>query len=107
VTPTGTGITGFDIHTVNESCNPGGGIWGGAHITGTIPIAADKTFSVNLTDSFTLSDGTLVNGTFTLHGTFTGTTASGTFKETDSFSYGGTPYSCSSGDATFTVAKTG
>lgn len=105
VTPTGNGITGFEIHTVNESCSPGGSFYGSAGITGTIPIASNGTFSVNLTGPFTLSDGTVVNDTFTMHGSFSGTTATGSFKESDSFSYQGTPFSCNSGDQTFTVTR--
>ena len=105
MTPTGDGITGFEIHTVNESCDPGGAFYGGSGITGTIPIASNGTFSVNLTGPFTLSDGTIVNDTFTLHGSFSGPTAIGSFKESDSFSSEGTPFSCNSGDQTFTLTK--
>jgi hypothetical protein len=108
VTSSGRGVTGFTVHTINESCDPyGGGIWGGAELTGTIPIRDDGTFDADASGTITFDDGTTADEHLTLHGAFTGGTATGTFTDRTSFSYQGTPITCSSGVVTWTVTKTG
>jgi hypothetical protein len=107
VNPSGNGITGFDIHTVNESCSPAGSVYGGVGLTGTIPVAADGTFSANVPIADTFDDGTALTGNFTLRGAFSGATATGSFTLTHSFAYQGTPVSCTSGLASFTVTRSG
>jgi hypothetical protein len=105
VRPDGASLTGLNIHTVNRSCNPGQGWWGPFGVTGVIPIASGGTWTLELPYTFGFSDGTTGTGHMSMKGAFSGTTLTGDFTDTSSFTYQGTPFSCSTKVVTFTASR--
>jgi hypothetical protein len=106
VTNGGYSLTGLYIHTVNQSCSPGGGIYGYFdYRNGVAPINQDGTFTIDIPSYFTFTDGTTGNGRFTMHGGFSGALAAGNLTLTTSFVRQGVTYSCSSGSVGFSTTR--
>jgi hypothetical protein len=103
VQPGGVSATGLDIHTVNESCNPSGGRWGGFTSSATYAITTDGTLTIDTPTVWT--NGGTTAGRFTLRAAFTGIVLTGNLTSTTTLTPQGTPTSCSSGLVTFTAMR--
>jgi len=74
----------------------------------TLPIAADGSFLFDDTFQSTLTvdqEKIPLSEHVTIHGKFDGTSASGDLNETDTFTYQGEGFSCTSGPVTWTASK--
>ena len=112
VTPDGTGVTHLVTGQINQSCDGPMTIYQGNLNYGdyTIPINSQGSFTTDETWKGTLSDGDTTVDTSThvvITGHFTGDTASGTLLKIIGFTWKGTPYSCTSGNQTWTAIRAG
>lgn len=103
----GLSLTNLQTGQINESCNPSDITLSGGNLSfpGPFLVASDGSFTINATVGGTIS-GNPVTGTVTITGKASGGTASGTYREDDSFTYNDTAYSCTTGDQTWTASKT-
>jgi hypothetical protein len=112
VTPDGKGLTNLTTGQINMSCSIGGttvgSTYGGnIHLTSTIPIASNGSFSATVNFNGTISGIQTTSDVFTVAGQFTNNTASGTWNEKLSFTYQGYGIDCTTGDQTWTATRTG
>jgi hypothetical protein len=113
VTPDGRGVTNLTSGQVNTSCSIAGQTIGSTsggniHLTGTIPIAQNGSFSatVNFTGG-TIGGIPITSDVLNVAGQFSNNSASGTWNEKFSFPYQGYQIDCTSGDQTWTATRTG
>jgi hypothetical protein len=108
VTADGRGVTNLTSGDINESCSPGGSLYGGRlNLRNTYPIAADQTFTIDLAASGTINGIYPYTGRLLINGKFSGNGATGTYVETTSFTIGSINFSCSSNQQSWTVTRTG
>jgi Calx-beta domain/RTX calcium-binding nonapeptide repeat (4 copies) len=108
VTADGANISGLRTGQVNESCNPNYITLAGGNLdfgTTTFPIAADASFSIDVTEQGTVA-GSPLTAHITITGHFSGNAASGTFLQTDAFTLAGFNFSCTSNLQTWSVTHT-
>jgi hypothetical protein len=110
VTSAGTAITSLRTGQINQSCSPPAYISGGRLDFGsnTYPIAADASFTIDVTYPGTVSGGGQTATTTThvvIAGRFAGQTASGTLIKTLTFTLFGTNYTCTSNPQTWNVTR--
>jgi hypothetical protein len=108
VTADGAGVTAIRTGQVNESCSPGGSLYGGNLDFGSdvYAISGDGSFSASGVFVFFVSGAPAID-TVTITGKFAGASASGTFLSNTVFTLGGTHYSCTSGNQTWNVTRVG
>ena len=108
VTPDGAGLVNLTTGQINESCTPPSYLSGGNLTFGAyrIIIAANGSFSVTVAIPGNVG-GAPSQATVKITGQFSNGLAIGTFLETDSFTYQGTAYTCTSNPQTWTASKTG
>ncbi|MGE5273952.1 MAG: Calx-beta domain-containing protein [Verrucomicrobiota bacterium] len=113
VTPDGRGLTNLTSGQVNMQCSYAGQTiahlaGGNIHLTGTIPVAMNGSFSatVNFTGG-TIAGYPITSDVLTVAGQFTNNTASGTFNEKLSFNLDVYQIDCITGDQTWTATRTG
>src|SRR6266511_144034 len=102
---TGQETTNGDL--AGRSSDPPAHIFGGGLRGSSAPISTDGPFRHRFAYQGAFSDGTPYNGHFNLTGHFSGATATGTLTATLNFTASGTPYSCGSGQQTWTASRTG
>jgi hypothetical protein len=114
VTPDGRGLTNLTTGQVNMSCSYAGQTvfhtyGGNIHLTSTIPIAMNGSFSATLNfTGGTISGYPITANVFTLAGQFTNNTATGTWNRKLNFTIDNTyGIECTSGDQTWTATRTG
>ena len=92
---------------MNETCSPDGFYLSGGQqlLTGPYPVARDGSFSIKDV-SATNVDANPGTDTFTVTGQISGGVATGTYREDTTFSDGGTAYSCTTGNQTWSAAWT-
>jgi len=107
ITPDGLSLTNLSTGQLNESCNPPDFYLSGGQQTlpGPFPVARDGSFRINLSTSTTV-DGAPGMDTFAITGQISGGVASGTYRDDTTFSSGGTSYSCTTGNQTWSAAWT-
>jgi len=107
VNPDGLSLTNLHTGQINESCNGGVSLYGGNLDFGSyvVPISGDGKFSVNASGTGTVG-GAPSTYVIAIAGQFSGASASGTLTETDSFSLGGSAYTCTTGTVTWSANKT-
>jgi hypothetical protein len=106
--PTGTGVSGLFIEQINQSCTPQFNIYGNTTNWGayTVPLASDGSFKFgyayqgSIGGSYPTSDHLTVSGRVS-----NGGVAVGSLVLTTSFSGYGTQFSCSSGQQSWTAAR--
>jgi hypothetical protein len=92
---------------MNESCSPPAYLSGGnLRLRGPFPVAADGSFTINVTLTGSVG-GAPLTAKVNITGKVSGGAASGTYREDDSFTYNGTPYGCTTGDQTWSATHTG
>jgi len=108
VTPDGTGLVNLTTGQINESCTPPSYLSGGNLNFGAyrINIAANGSFSVTVTLPGNVG-GAPSHATVKITGQFSNGLAIGTFVETETFTYQGTAYGCTSNPQTWTASKIG
>ena len=113
VTPDGKGLANLTTGQMNMSCSYAGqtigSTYGGnVHLTSTIPIAQNGSFSTTVNfNGGTISGYPITSDVFTVAGQFANNTVSGTFNEKLSFNYQGLTIDCTTGDQTWTATRTG
>jgi Calx-beta domain-containing protein len=114
VTPDGRGLANLTTGQINMSCSYAGTTvfhtyGGNIHLTSTIPIAQNGSFSATIHFTLgTISGYPITLDDFTVAGQFTNNTASGTWNQKLNFTIDNTyGIECTSGDQTFTVTRTG
>lgn len=101
----GLSLSNLQTGQINESCSPPAYLSGGNfRLRGPYPVATDGSFTINATLTGTVG-GAPYTGKVTITGKVSGGAASGTYREDDSFTYAGTPYSCTTGDQTWNATK--
>lgn len=93
---------------INESCN-GFNLYGGnLREPGAVaPISSDGNFTIRQDGSGTFRDGTPYTEHLEITGHLSGASATGTLLDTVSFTYNGTPVSCTSNPQTWSTSRTG
>lgn len=114
VTADGRGVTNLTTGQVNMSCSYAGQTvfhtyGGNIHVTGTIPIAGNGSFSATVTfTGGTIGGYPITANVLTLTGQFTNNTASGTWNRKLNFTIDDTyGIECTSGNGTWTATRTG
>jgi hypothetical protein len=108
VAPSGLALTNLQTGQINETCDPRLYLSGGnIRTTGSFAIAVDGTFSIKLAYGGTVN-GNPSSNTLSVSGKITGGAASGTYKVDTSFTADdGNGYACTSGEQTWSAARTG
>jgi len=109
VTPDGRGLANLTSGQINMSCSYAGQTVGSTsggnfHVTSTIPIAQDGSFTATV--NFTGEPNT-TSDIFTMTGKFTNGTMSANWSENWSFTDQGYPIDCTTGNQTLTATRTG
>lgn len=114
VTADGRGLTNLTSGQINMSCSYAGTTvfhtyGGNIHLTGTIPIAMNGSFSATINFTLgTIGGYPITANVLTIAGQFTNNTASGTWNQKLNFTIDNTyPIECTSGNETFAVTRTG
>ena len=107
VTPAGTRVTGLITGQINQSCSPGGSLYGGNLRFGSysVPVSADGSFTIDVIFQSRVDSEPSTNHVI-ITGRFSGGIASGTLLETISFTYQGTQFSCTSNPQTWNATRT-
>jgi len=105
VNTTGDGVQNFSTGQINAGCNPPLHLAGGNVQGGSAEIAAGSTFKIDFDYPSTIA-GNPYTGHVTITGRFSGTTATGTMRNTLSFTLDGVQYSCESGLLSWTATRT-
>jgi hypothetical protein len=99
----------FRLNDIRENCNPGGYFEGTLAFRPDIkwPIAADGTSGSAATWTGTDVEGdiTFTYEAYKVVAHFNGSSATGTFRLQDNFTYQGTSFTCDTGDVAWTAAK--
>jgi hypothetical protein len=107
IAPDGLSLAGLRTGQLNESCNPPDFYLSGGEQTlpGPFKVARDGSFTINLSTSTSI-DGEPGTDTFVITGQISGGVATGTYRDDTTFSSGGTAYSCTTGNQTWSAAWT-
>jgi Calx-beta domain len=105
------GMSYFRMNDIKEPCSPGGYFEGSLAFPPTTrwPIADNGTSGASgqWSGNDVEGDFTFTSETWTVGATFNGSSATGTFRLQDQFTYKGTPYSCDTGTVAWTASKVG
>lgn len=104
VNTTGDGVQNFSTGQINAGCNPPLHLSGGNISGGSAQIAADSAFKIDFDYTSTIA-GNPYTGHVTITGHFSGTTATGTLRNTLGFTLDGVQYSCESGLVSWTTTR--
>jgi hypothetical protein len=105
VNTTRDGVQNFSTGQINAGCTPPLHLAGGNVQGGSAEIAADSSFKIDFDYPSTIG-GNPYTGHVTITGHFSGTTATGTMRNTLSFTLDGIQYSCESGLLNWTATRT-
>lgn len=106
VTSDGRGVTNVVTGQINQGCNGGFTLWGGAGtwVSGRLPIDSSGRFTVDFPYQ-NVVNASASNGRFTLTGHLNGAVGVGNFQVTTNFIENGVAYACGSGLQTWTVTR--
>jgi hypothetical protein len=108
ISPDARGLMNLQTGQMNESCDPPAYLSGGdISAPGPFPVALDGSFTITGAFAGTVG-GNPSTEKITITGRVSGAVASGTYREDTSFTESnGTGYNCSTGNQTWSAAKTG